>query len=58
MPSREMTSRRQAICPRRLKNLTTSVYLVDGYNFSALGNIDIGYYGAPRTASFTADFRF
>jgi iron complex outermembrane receptor protein len=43
-----------------LRNLTNEKYRVGGYNFPGVftGNSIIGYYGPPRTATFTAEYRF
>ncbi len=43
-----------------LRNLTDEKYRVGGYNFpgALFGNSIIGYYGPPRTATFTAEYRF
>ncbi len=42
------------------RNLTDTRYRVGGYNFpgALFGNSIIGYYGAPRTFSVTAGYRF
>ena len=43
-----------------LRNLTDEQYRVGGYNFpgALFGNSIIGYYGAPRTATFNVEYRF
>ncbi len=43
-----------------LRNLTDERYRVGGYNFpgALFGNSIIGYYGPPRTATFSVEYRF
>ena len=43
-----------------LRNLTNEKYRVGGYNFpgALFGNSIIGYYGPPRTATFSVEYRF
>jgi iron complex outermembrane receptor protein len=43
-----------------LRNLTNEKYRVGGYNFpgTLFGNSIIGYYGPPRTATFSVEYRF
>ncbi len=43
-----------------LRNLTDEKYRVGGYNFpgALFGNSIIGYYGPPRTATFSVEYRF
>ncbi len=43
-----------------LRNLTNEKYRVGGYNFPGAftGNSIIGYYGPPRTATFSVEYRF
>ena len=43
-----------------LRNLTHEKYRVGGYNFpgALFGNSIIGYYGPPRTATFSVEYRF
>lgn len=43
-----------------LRNLTNERYRVGGYNFpgALFGNSIIGYYGPPRTATFSVEYRF
>lgn len=43
-----------------LRNLTNERYRVGGYNFpgALFGNSIIGYYGPPRTATFSLEYRF
>ena len=43
-----------------MRNLFDKQYRVGGYNFpgALFGNSIIGYYGPPRTATFTAEYRF
>ncbi len=43
-----------------LRNLTDEQYRVGGYNFpgALFGNSIIGYYGPPRTATFSVEYRF
>ena len=41
-----------------VKNLTKTLYLTDGQEFSSVGNIQTAYYGDPRTFSGTIGFRF
>lgn len=40
------------------KNLTNEEYRVAGYFFPTLANSIIGYYGAPRTVTLSASYRF
>jgi iron complex outermembrane receptor protein len=43
-----------------LRNLTNERYRVGGYNFPGVftGNSVIGFYGPPRTATFSIEYRF